>query len=209
MHDPYAGRSISRRSCSCRLLALGVRPRRSAATRRPLANRLLRCGLRADPRGLRDAAPHARAPLPALGAPAPERRPRRVGAGALRARAAARGWRPRPAGPRPSGSSRIRSSRSRSGSARTSPGTSPPPTTRHSGIRRADPRRARLLLRRRLPLLVAGASGRAARLAGGNRAIYLFAAFVLASPLGLLLALIPSAVYHFYTTRRASGASPR
>ena len=36
------------------------------------------------------------------------------------------------------------------------------------------------------------------RLANGTRAMYLFAAFVLASPLGLLLALIPRPVYDFY-----------
>jgi cytochrome c oxidase assembly factor CtaG len=36
------------------------------------------------------------------------------------------------------------------------------------------------------------------RLEAGAAAAYLFAAFVLASPLGLLLALIPSAVYDFY-----------
>ena len=36
------------------------------------------------------------------------------------------------------------------------------------------------------------------RLPNGSRAMYLFAAFVLASPLGLLLALIPSPVYDFY-----------
>jgi cytochrome c oxidase assembly factor CtaG len=47
------------------------------------------------------------------------------------------------------------------------------------------------------------------RLTGGNRAIYLFAAFVLASPLGLLLALIPRAVYHFYVhAPRLWGLSP-
>ena len=47
------------------------------------------------------------------------------------------------------------------------------------------------------------------RLTSGNRAIYLFAAFVLASPLGLLLALIPSAVYHFYIhAPRLWGLSP-
>lgn len=44
----------------------------------------------------------------------------------------------------------------------------------------------------------------------GARAIYLFAAFVIASPLGLLLALIPSAVYHFYlhAPERLWGLSP-
>ena len=47
------------------------------------------------------------------------------------------------------------------------------------------------------------------RLTLGNRAIYLFAAFVLASPLGLLLALIPRAVYHFYIhAPRLWGLSP-
>jgi cytochrome c oxidase assembly factor CtaG len=36
------------------------------------------------------------------------------------------------------------------------------------------------------------------RHASGTKALYLFGAFVLASPLGLLLALLPSAVYDFY-----------
>jgi cytochrome c oxidase assembly factor CtaG len=47
------------------------------------------------------------------------------------------------------------------------------------------------------------------RLSGGTKAMYLFAAFVLASPLGLLLALIPRAVYHFYVhAPRLWGLSP-
>jgi cytochrome c oxidase assembly factor CtaG len=47
------------------------------------------------------------------------------------------------------------------------------------------------------------------RLSGGTRAIYLFVAFVLASPLGLLLGLIPRAVYHFYVhAPRLWGLSP-
>src|SRR6266511_1632049 len=36
------------------------------------------------------------------------------------------------------------------------------------------------------------------RLSDGVKALYLFAAFVLASPLGLLLALLPNPVYDFY-----------
>jgi putative membrane protein len=36
------------------------------------------------------------------------------------------------------------------------------------------------------------------RLSSGAKAVYLFAAFVLASPIGLLLALLPGAVYDFY-----------
>jgi cytochrome c oxidase assembly factor CtaG len=36
------------------------------------------------------------------------------------------------------------------------------------------------------------------RFSDGAKAVYLFAAFVLASPLGLLLALLPRPVYHFY-----------
>ena len=36
------------------------------------------------------------------------------------------------------------------------------------------------------------------RLAAGAKAVYLFAAFVLASPLGLLLALLPRPIYDFY-----------
>ena len=37
-----------------------------------------------------------------------------------------------------------------------------------------------------------------ARLSAGGKSAYLFAAFVLASPLGLLLALLPSPLYDFY-----------
>lgn len=36
------------------------------------------------------------------------------------------------------------------------------------------------------------------RFSDGLKALYLFAAFVLASPLGLLLALLPRPVYEFY-----------
>ena len=47
------------------------------------------------------------------------------------------------------------------------------------------------------------------RLSGGTKAMYLFAAFVLASPLGLLLALIPRAIYDFYVhAPRLWGLSP-
>jgi putative membrane protein len=40
------------------------------------------------------------------------------------------------------------------------------------------------------------------RLASGGRAAYAFAAFLLASPLGLLLALVPKPVYDFYVDAR-------
>jgi cytochrome c oxidase assembly factor CtaG len=48
------------------------------------------------------------------------------------------------------------------------------------------------------------------RLASGARAAYAFAAFVLAAPLGLLLALLPRAVYPFYVHARPRvfGLSP-
>ena len=48
------------------------------------------------------------------------------------------------------------------------------------------------------------------RLATGARAVYAFAAFLLASPLGLLLALIPKPVYDFYVDQpqRVWGLSP-
>lgn len=47
------------------------------------------------------------------------------------------------------------------------------------------------------------------RLAAGTKAAYLFGAFVLASPLGLLLALLPNAVYRFYEhAPRVWGLSP-
>jgi len=47
------------------------------------------------------------------------------------------------------------------------------------------------------------------RASAGAKAAYLFAAFVLASPLGLLLALIPRAIYPFYVhAPRTWGPSP-
>jgi cytochrome c oxidase assembly factor CtaG len=47
------------------------------------------------------------------------------------------------------------------------------------------------------------------RISDGARAVYLFAAFALASPLGLLLALIPRPVYSFYEhAPRIWGLSP-
>jgi putative membrane protein len=48
------------------------------------------------------------------------------------------------------------------------------------------------------------------RLASGARAAYAFAAFVLASPLGLLFALLPKAIYPFYVhaSPRVWGLSP-
>jgi cytochrome c oxidase assembly factor CtaG len=47
------------------------------------------------------------------------------------------------------------------------------------------------------------------RLSSGARVIYAFAAFLLAAPLGLLLALLPSAVYDFYERApRLWGLSP-
>lgn len=38
------------------------------------------------------------------------------------------------------------------------------------------------------------------RLASGARAVYVFAAFVLSAPLGLVLALVPTPLYQFYAT---------
>ena len=59
----------------------------------------------------------------------------------------------------------------------------------------APPPRARALLRDRRPALVAGHP----RLAdAGAKATYLFAAFLLASPIGLMLALVPEPIYDFY-----------
>ncbi len=47
------------------------------------------------------------------------------------------------------------------------------------------------------------------RLTSGGKAVYLFGAFVLGSPLGLLLALLPNAVYGFYEhAPRLWGLSP-
>jgi cytochrome c oxidase assembly factor CtaG len=47
------------------------------------------------------------------------------------------------------------------------------------------------------------------RFGSGTKALYLFGAFVLASPLGLLLALLPNAIYDFYEhVPRLWGLSP-
>lgn len=47
------------------------------------------------------------------------------------------------------------------------------------------------------------------RLSAGARSAYLFAAFILASPLGLMLALLPTPIYGFYETApRLWGLSP-
>jgi cytochrome c oxidase assembly factor CtaG len=47
------------------------------------------------------------------------------------------------------------------------------------------------------------------RISSGAKALYLFGAFLLASPLGLLLALLPNAVYDFYEQApRLWGLSP-
>ena len=45
---------------------------------------------------------------------------------------------------------------------------------------------------------MAGAPGRAARSSSARRAVYLFAAFILASPVSLLLTLLPEPIYEFY-----------
>ena len=52
-------------------------------------------------------------------------------------------------------------------------------------------------------------AGRPGERSSGAKAVYLFAAFVLGSPLGLLLALLPHAVYGFYLdVPRLWGLSP-
>ena len=81
---------------------------------------------------------------------------------------------------------------------------------RSPGLRRgarpagvADPRRARVRTSRPgfADVVAARARRRRRRLASGARAAYAFAAFVLASPIGLLLALLPRPVYAFYVAR--------
>ena len=163
-----------------------------------LAGRVLRAGHRAARGGARDAARHDRARLPARRPPAPERRARRVGAGAARARD--------PAARSPRGSSggawfagdAPASSRSGSGSARTSSGTCRRCTTRRSATRTRSCRSSTRATSSRGSRCGGRSSTAAAPALRGAKAAYLFAAFVLASPLGLLLALIPSAVYDFY-----------
>ena len=77
-------------------------------------------------------------------------------------------------------------------------GATPPPL--------APPPRARSLLPHRSRSLVAG---RPRRLTAGATAAYVFAAFLLASPIGLMLALVPDPIYDFYVDApRLWGLSP-
>ena len=70
-------------------------------------------------------------------------------------------------------------------------GTCPSPMTRRSAIRRRCSTSSTRCTSERMPPVVAGPQDEPWRLRLGRRAGYLFAAFLLASPLGLLLALIP------------------
>ena len=189
-------------------LPLPRRPARYAA----LARRLLRRRAGAARGRVLDADPPPRPALPADRAPAAERDPRRVGAAPRGARNLAGDG---------SGGSAIQArwriadrtppSRCPSGSPTTSPGTCRRLRLRARPPVVADPHRARVLLRR--PACSSG--GRSSttsprRLASGVRAGYAFASFVLASPIGLLLALLPRPIYDFYVDApRASGAHRR
>ena len=73
-----------------------------------------------------------------------------------------------------------------------------PAAVRHDPGARNTPQSPAPVVRRRLPALVAGLPGRPHGISNGARALYVFAAFLFASPLGLLLALLPSAIYDFY-----------
>ena len=127
-----------------------------------------------------------------LGAPAAERRARGVGARAARARdpAAARRARVRipalPAVRRAAALARLRTTR----------GTCPGSTTRRSVTRT----RCSMSSTSHTSQRASASGGRwcTASSSAGAKAAYLFAAFVLASPLGLLMALIPRAIYPFY-----------
>ena len=159
-------------------------------------------GARADPRRVRGPAPAARGAHVPLGAPAPERRPRGVGAGAARARD--------PAG--------VAARAARFPLFR--PFVALPlwlvtyfawhlPWIYDYALRHPHS----LLHVEHLTYLLAGSAsgGRSstAPIPAGLKALYLFAAFVLASPLGLMLALVQRPVYSFYVhAPRTWGPAP-
>ena len=141
-------------------------------------------------------------------APAAERDPRRVGAAPRGARDLAGRWRRRSRGDGRGGSSPTRSSRCRSGSSNYFAWHAPPvydAALDHQAwlihVEHAFYFGTGFLMW--WPLV----HDVPRRLASSGRAAYAFAAFVLASPLGLLLALLPRPVYDFYVhAPRALGA---
>ena len=140
-----------------------------------------------------------RAPLPALGPPCPERRARGMGAAALRPRdpARARGRR----------AERAAAARARcSGSSTTASGTCRGSTTPRSGTRT---RSCTSSTRSTSPQ--ACCSGGRSCTRGSRRARKPPTSSrrsLLASPIGLVLALVPEPLYDFYVEGRALGPRP-
>ena len=86
--------------------------------------------------------------------------------------------------------------RLRSGSSTTASGTCRGSTTPRSGTRtRSCTSSTRSTSRR---ACCSGGRSSTARLSSGAKAAYVFAAFVLASPIGLVMALVPEPLYDFY-----------
>ena len=162
---------------------------RAAVPRAPVADRVLpRCD-GAAPRRLDHAGRHDRAALSPLRAPAPERRARRVGARAGGAGDPARAGRLAPRVPLLAALGlwvgQLRALASPVALRR----RAAPPVTRCSiSSTRSTSARA----------CSSGGRSCTASHAPGAKAAYLFAAFVLASPIGLVLALVPEPIYDFY-----------
>ena len=149
--------------------------------------------------------------LPADGPPAPERRSRRVGAASRRPRDPACARRSARPPRRSSARSRTRRSRFRSGSRTTWSGTSPGSTTRRSRTRaRSSISSTRSTSSQESRC--GGASSRTSRTVSARARAprYVFAAFVLASPIGFVMALVPNAIYDFYVNahHRVWGLDP-
>ena len=172
---------------------------RSAGSEPRAAGRLLRGARWAAGRRVLDAAAPSRPALPADGAPAAERDPRRVGAASRRPRRFRRRWRRRSR----AGALARRSSH---------PAVALPLWLANYYVWHVPPvydaaldHQAWLIhiehacyFAHRLRYVVAARPRRPAAPHSGARAAYAFAAFVLASPIGLLLALLPKPVYAFY-----------
>ncbi len=178
-------------------LALGYALVARAEPPGPSSSRRCSCRTRSHLRAVCDRAAAARAAHVPLGAPPAERRARRVGACAARARDSAcarpprRAARPVPPGGRAAALDRdVRRLASALGY-----------DYALAASALAAARRARDVPRRRHCTLVAGRARRA--ISAGAKAAYLFGAFVLASPIGLMLALVPRPFYSFYAHARA------
>ena len=209
-HSPYAWQADVDTTVVVPVLSLLYLFAVGTTRRAPLADRLLRRLDGAARDRVLVADPSPRAALPAHGAPAPERDPRGVGAAARRARCVASRW---PSGSRAGAWWRFA----------THPAFALPLWVGNYFFWHAPPVYDAALRHQAWLIHVEHGCYFATgilfwwplvqdlprRLPSGARAAYAFAAFVLAAPLGLLLALVPKPAYDFYVhAPRLWGLSP-